>query len=62
MRRYTETRETEVPFYLQPDRARTPHAAAMECAAKGWTWDGKKYATRDDWEAAILGYKGVMHF
>lgn len=57
MRRSVEKQET-VPFYKQPQRNRTPSAAAREYAAKGWTWNGKKYSCRDEWEAEVLGYKG----
>lgn len=41
-------------------RAHTAHADAVRCAERGWTWMGKKYACRDDWESDVLRYHGAM--
>lgn len=49
-----------VPFYKQRNRAKTPHAEAVKCMERGWSWNGRKYACRDDWEAAVLGYDGIF--
>ena len=48
----------QVPYYLRPDRNRTDPAVAAAYRDKGWSWNGKRYECRDDWEAAVLGYHG----
>lgn len=40
------------------ERRQRIHAVGVEYASKGWTWQGKKYECRKDWEASVLGYHG----
>lgn len=62
MKSSAEKRAQSVPFMQQQDRPRTDHKVAMECMERGWTWEGKKFECRKDWEAAVLGYHGAFTF
>lgn len=42
-----------IPFYRLKNRPKTPHTTAVECATKGWMWNGRKLTNREAWTNAV---------
>lgn len=51
MRRSDNT--NTIPFFRLKNRPKTPSWAALECASKGWIWNGRKLTNREAWTNAV---------